>query len=70
MATTSKEDIQKILDHILKDSAFRTKLLADPAGALGDIGVPANDEITTALQGLDEASLESLARSFGTDSAA
>ncbi len=70
MATTSKEDIQKILNHILKDQEFRKSLLADPGAALASIGVESNDEIKAALQGLDERSLENLARSFGTDSAA
>jgi hypothetical protein len=67
---TSQEDLQTIVAHIQEDADFRRRLLTDPEGALEAIGVPCNDEIVSALRGLDEASLEDLARSFGTDSAA
>jgi hypothetical protein len=67
---TSSEDVQAILTHIQEDADFRRALLQDPDAALATIGVRSNEEIVDALQGLDEASLEDLARSFGTDSAA
>jgi hypothetical protein len=67
---TSPEDVQTILTHIQEDGEFRRQLLSDPETALATIGVKSNDEIVAALQGLDEASLEDLARSFGTDSSA
>ena len=67
---TSPADVQAILTHIQEDAEFRRRLLQDPEAALATIGVKSNDEIVGALKGLDEASLEDLARSFGTDSAA
>jgi putative modified peptide len=69
-AQTSPEDVQTILTHIQEDAEFRRLLLQDPEAALATIGVKSNEEIVGALEGLDEASLEDLARSFGTDSAA
>jgi putative modified peptide len=69
-AQTSPEDVQTILTHIQEDAEFRRLLLQDPEAALATIGVKSNEEIVGALVGLDEASLEDLARSFGTDSAA
>jgi hypothetical protein len=67
---TPPEDVQAILTHIQEDAQFRRQLLSDPDAALATIGVESNEEIVAALKGLDEASLEDLARSFGTDSAA
>ena len=67
---TSPEDIQRIIAAIQDDPAFRSQLLSDPDAALKGIGVESNAEMIEALKGLDENSLEEMARSFGTDSAA
>jgi hypothetical protein len=48
---TEREAMEKVLDRVAEDPAFRQKLLDDPDGALQDIGLEGEFDIHMAGQG-------------------
>jgi anaerobic selenocysteine-containing dehydrogenase len=63
-------DIQMLVGKALSDEGFVKKLVANPEGALKEVGVEATPEMIEALKGIDVESLKKLAAAFGQDKAA
>ncbi|MGQ0602166.1 MAG: Os1348 family NHLP clan protein [Anaerolineales bacterium] len=63
-------DFQTLVGKAMSDEQFAQALASNPEKALKDAGIQPTPEMLEALQGVDAAAIQKLARAFGDQKAA